>query len=89
MCEYIYIYTPTPNVNISTQLLKKVVQERDDTNQNVDVLQSTPGIYVLNTLSLSLSLRMIESRGLEGEMITIQICCSLRHPFLFAKKAET
>ena len=52
---FIYIYTPTPNVNISTQLLKKVVQERDDTNQNVDVLQSTPGIYVLNTLSLSLS----------------------------------
>lgn len=87
MCEYIYIYTPTPNVNISTQLLKKVVQERDDTNQNVDVLQSTPGIYVLNTLSLSLSLYVWLSHGVWKErwsLFKFVVPCDI--PFFLPKK---
>lgn len=52
---YLYIH-PTWIYPLNSS--KKVVQERDDTNQNVDVLQSTPGICVLDTFfffSLSLS----------------------------------
>lgn len=60
LCVKIYIH-PHPTWIYPLNSSKKVVQKRDDTNQNVDVLQSTPGIYVLNTffffsLSLSLSL---------------------------------
>ena len=92
--EYIYIYIyvhPHPMWIYPLNSSKKVVQKRDDTNQHVDVLQSTFEVvylYVLNTLSLSL--RMIESRGVWKERwLLFKFVVPGRHPFLFAKKAET
>lgn len=88
--RYIYIYTPTPNVNISTQLLKKSSSEkrwhkpkrRRSAVYSWYICTQYPFFF-----SLSLSLRMIESRGLEGEMITIQICCSWATSLSFCQKS--
>lgn len=94
LCVKIYIH-PHPTWIYPLNSSKKVVQKRDDTNQNVDVLQSTPGIYVLNTffffsLSVSLSLYVWLSHGVWKERWSLfKFVVPGRHPFLFAKKAET
>lgn len=94
MCED--IYTPTPNVNISTQLLKKSSSEKrwHKPKRRRSAVYSwyicTQYLFFFLSLSVSLSLYVWLSHGVWKERWSLfKFVVPGRHPFLFAKKAET